>query len=337
LSDNPLARLNTLDGYRRHFMDTALWEPFVRVVCQRHGHTAHTVRAGLAGTCPTFITDDAWVIKFFGRLFDGAAAFDTERRANQLVASDPLIFTPKLMASGQLFETPADWPWPYLIFEYLPGMSIGEVYENVSLDDKLTVARALGEFTRRLHQLPLGDYFPPTWEEYASFLRAQRAHCRAAHQNWGTLPPHLLDQIESFVLSPEALIDSHARPHLIHADLTADHVLGRLEHGHWATLGIIDFGDAMVGNLFYELVALHVDLFRCDKRLLAAYLDAYGLAPDERDGLPRKAMAAALLHRFNVLDTVFSLNHRAREVVSLDQLATLLWDIQVPSTQMQAD
>jgi hygromycin-B 7''-O-kinase len=39
---------------------------------------------------------------------------------------------------------------------------------------------------------------------------------------------------------------------------------------------LIDFGDAMVGDLHYELAALHLDLFDCDKRLLRQFLDHYG-------------------------------------------------------------
>jgi hypothetical protein len=83
----------------------------------------------------------------------------------------------------------------------------------------------------------------------------------------------------------------------------------------------------MIGNFYYELVALHLDLFHGEKRLLAAYLDAYGLDEQARRKLPIRAMKMALLHRFDVLGPVFEREPRLRQVSTLDQLAGMLWDI----------
>ena len=86
----------------------------------------------------------------------------------------------------------------------------------------------------------------------------------------------------------------------------------------------------MIGNILYELSALHMDLFRRDKRLLRAYLDAYGLDEQSRHTLPRRAMSVALLHRFNVLYGLVESHPRAQECSSLDELAVLLWDVNAP-------
>ena len=83
----------------------------------------------------------------------------------------------------------------------------------------------------------------------------------------------------------------------------------------------------MVGDLYYELSALHLDLFDCDKRLLRAYLDAYGADERTRRALPARAMSAALLHRFNVLVGTFEPRPDARQAETLEDLATLLWDV----------
>lgn len=327
-----LPQLETIEGYRRYFMDLASWRPHVQTVCRRHdGLTGREVRPGLAGTYPTFIVDDRWVVKFYGRLFDGALGFETERDVGALLASTPEIPAPAILASGDLCPGSSAWPWPYLIFEFIPGVSIGEVYEQVSLDDKLALARYLGEVTGRLHRLPVAGstVFRPSWDTYLDLLRAQRARCAATHRGWGTLPEPLIEQIESYALPAEALVDPDTPPYLIHADLTRDHILGRLCGGRWTTSAIIDFGDAMVGNLYYELSALHLDLFGCDKRLLRAYLDAYGVDERTRQGLPARAMSAALLHRFGVLSGAFESRPDARGAETLDDLATLLWDVDV--------
>ncbi|MBE0699083.1 MAG: phosphotransferase, partial [Anaerolineaceae bacterium] len=129
-------------------------------------------------------------------------------------------------------------------------------------------------------------------------------------------------QIEKFLPPLETLVDHNRPVHLIHSDLTRDHLLGQVVEGRWQTLGLIDFGDAMTGDLLYELAALHLDLFRGDRRLLSTFLAAYGLNPAERSGLARKALATALLHQFNVFG---GLPPEMLQVKTLEALAETLW------------
>jgi hygromycin-B 7''-O-kinase len=322
-------QLENIEGYRRYFTDPIAWQPYVEQVCRRHTLSpGRVVRIGLPGTCPTFIVDDRWVVKFFGRLFEGSRSFQVEAELGKWAETQALPF-PGIVAEGRLFQAGACWPWPYLVFEYVPGESIGEVFEQVGLEDKLTLARWMADITRRMHQavLPVSDVFQPVWDAFTGLLQSQRGGCRQSFQEWGVLPEHLLEQLDDFLLPVEELVDARATPHLIHADLTADHVLGRLESGRWHSLALIDFGDAMTGNLYYELVALHLDLFHGDKRLLAAYLDAYGLDEQARRHLPVRAMNMALLHRFNVLGPVFERDPNLRQVSTLKELADALWNV----------
>lgn len=326
-------QLENIEGYRRYFADPAAWRPYVEQVCLRHALGAgRAIRIGVPGTCPTFIVDDLWVVKFFGRLFDGAHSFQVELELGKWAGAlaQPLPVA-QIVAEGQLFEAGrGGWRWPYLIFRYVPGESIGEVYKQVGMEDKLALARWMADLTRRMHQAALyaSDIFRPAWDAFIDLLQSQRRGWRQSFQKWGCLPEHLLAQVDNFLLPVEELVDSRSAPHLIHADLTADHVLGRLEGGRWNSLALIDFGDAMIGNLYYELVALHLDLFQADKRLLAAYLDAYGLDEQAHRKLPVRAMNMALLHRFNVLGPVFARNPILRQVSTLDELADVLWNVE---------
>jgi hygromycin-B 7''-O-kinase len=333
LSEEPLSPLNDIDVYRRHFMDVDLWRPYVEAVCRRHALLpCDQVRIGVPGSCPAFIVNERWVVKFFGRLFGGEESFQVERQANLLVAAEPAIPTPTLFGDGLLFEQAVDWPWPYLIIEFVPSVSIGEVYEAVRPDDLIQVARDLGVIVRRLHQLPLADTPPhlPTWQRYHAFLQELTQTCYARHREWGGLPEHLLERLDSYLLPPDQLIDFTARPHLIHADITADHILGRLEGDRWTTLALIDYGDAIVANLTYELIALHMDLFRCNKTLLHAFLDSYGLNALQRKALPRHAMSVTLLFEFDVLGVFFAKHRAVQEIATLEALAILLWDTDSP-------
>ncbi len=318
-----LALLDDIDNYRSLFTSVEFWEPAVKIVCQRHNLAPNgPVRIGVPGTCPTFITAERWVIKFFGRLFEGGKSFAVEKEAGQLVALDPAIPAAQVIAQGELGA--GGWPWPYLVYAYIPGISLGELAGQVAEEDWLRIAHELGEIVRRLHALPLDNstVFPNNTRSYLQFLQAQRAACVANHRSWGSLPAHLIEQIENFLPPLDTLID-HSRPaHLIHADLTRDHLLGQVVNRRWTTLGLIDFGDAMTGDLLYELAALHFDLFRGRRQLLNTFLDAYGLDAPARRGLARRAMATALLHQFDLFS---GLAQETLQTSSLEALTEVLW------------
>jgi hygromycin-B 7''-O-kinase len=323
-----LALLEQHENYCNFFMDLELWEPFVRWVCKENALSCRQIRTGLAGTCPTFIVDDAWVVKLFGRLFEGGAAFRVEREAARLISQVENIPAPAVLAEGQLLSPGKDWHWPYLVFEFIPGVSIGEVFHRISEKDRLRIAAELGAVIYNLHHLPLGDsqVFQPDWSAYLDFLNGQQQVCVTRHREWGRMPAHLVDLIDSYLFPLDDWIDMDKTPHLIHADLTRDHLLGKLEEDQWHTGGLIDFGDAMIGDLYYELAALHLDLFHGDKKMLKRFLETYGSIPVD-DRFVRKAMTATLLHQFDVMGPLFERLPHLRAVPQLQELAALLWDI----------
>jgi hypothetical protein len=343
-NSSPSGLFSDTPFYSAHFMDLTWWEPYVRLVCNRHGFGCERVIPGLPGSFPTFIvgldaqdgkqTHQSVVVKFFGSLFDGADSFRIERCCGYWWRQHSMpIPSPGILAEGQL-----DPDWYYLIFEHVPGVSIGLVRNQLSQDDWLSVARQMGEYARRLHALTAGclpELLPtikPAWDEYASFLLSQRSQCLANHRAWNDLPVHLLDQLEDFVLPVEHLINFSAPPHLIHADLTADHLLGRLAPSdpasampatkEWHSLAIIDWGDAMIGNILYELVALHLDLFQANKHLLHTCLEVYGLPDFFQHDFPRKALSMVLLHQFPVHSRVYAPHQDAQ---TLQELAERLF------------
>jgi len=322
--------------YAAHFMDLTLWDIYVRQVCEYHGFNCGKVIPGVPGTFPTFIVElipderqqsfQFVVVKFFGPLFDGASSFRIERDMGHWIEKQSLtIPSPVILAEGRLNED-----WQYLIFEHINGVSIGQVRDKLTKDDWSLVARQMGGYIHQLHALSAGHALElprsmlPCTDTYVSFLQRQRLILLSNHKEWNDLPAHLLDQLEGFVLPAESLIDFSAPPTLIHADLTADHLLGSLVNGRWQSLAIIDWGDAMTGNLLYELVALHLDLFHSDKMLLRECLDAYGLPSFYWHDFPRKALSMVLLHQFPMPAWVYE---PYQEVHSIQELAEGLFAV----------
>jgi hypothetical protein len=341
--------------YSAHFMDLAIWEPLVLQVCRQHGLGCRSIDPGVPGTFPTFIveldseinqtTPQAVVVKFFGSLFNGPGSFCVEKEIGQWLSQQSLlIHSPAILVADQL-----DQAWSYLIFERVEGVSIRQFRQSLSDHAWGVVAEQMGVFTKALHTISAvsmpgivklsGD---SSWSDFVDFLERQRAGCIANHHQWADLPGQLLSQIQDFLLPIEDLLDLSSTPHLIHADLTGDHLLGRLTtdadlhpfaafsslppRGEWENLAIIDWGDARLGNILYELVALSMDLFLADKRLLKIYIDAYGLPDFYCQDFARKALCMVLLHQFPIPAQVYAPYLHAQ---NLNELAQGIFGVQI--------
>jgi hypothetical protein len=334
--------------YTAHFMDDALWEPFVRRLCEQHGFGCRRVRSGSPGTFPTFVVElelngsqlppHSVVVKFFGPLFEGFSSYRIEREMGLFLAQQPLLVrSPAILAQAQL-----DQEWWYLIFEGISGVSIGQVRQSISADAWAGVAEQMGAFIKALHTvtataLPVlaMQISAKGWSGFVDFLEMQRVSCLANHQRWGDLPPHLLSQVQGFLLPVDQLLDLSSPPHLIHADLTSDHLLGRLvpnteippvgphlplpAGAGWDSLAIIDWGDTRIGNVLYEMVALYLDLLQGDKRLLNICLEAYGLTDFYKNDFPRKALC-----QFPIPAGVYEPH---QDAATLDELAERLFGL----------
>jgi len=319
-----------MDRYRRLFMDATYWAPFVRAVCERHGlQPANEIRAGpVPGTYPVFIVDDRWVVKFFGTQFNGQRTFAVELEVNRLLSATRAVPSPALAAHGHLLEGDGEGcRWPYLIFEFMREGSLGEVRERMSPLDKMAIARAVGAISHRLHSVDLRDtaVLRPTWDYYYEMLRSQSVDCAARHRAWRSLPEPLIGQIEGFLPPPEELVAGRNRPALLHGDLTADHILVAHDGAGWKLKAIIDYGDALVGDPLYELIALHLDLFRYDKGLLRECLAAYGCQEPIGSEMARKLLSLCLLFPFNAFHDYFIRNPAASAITNLEELADRLW------------
>lgn len=314
---------STAREYAERFTDPTYWRPYVEEVCARHALPCSVIRAGLPGSNAVFLVDQRYAVKLYPDLFGGARSYPIERACYGLVAGAQGIPAPGLVAAGELFDRDG-WPWPYIVTTVIPGLSLGE--SRADYGDRELLAAWLGPTLRRIHALPIAaaPALPLGWAAYRDFLIYLRAGVAARHAEWGALPAHLQAQLDDYMPAVDALYDAGMPPCLVHGDLNRDHVLGEEREERWEPTGLIDFGDARVGDPAYDLVALHLGLFDTDKHLLRIFLDAYG-DPRMASALPRRAMALTLLFEFNVLEGL-----PLDQVATLDELATRLWDLDAP-------
>lgn len=324
--------LDSIEDYRRRFADPAYWRPYVGEVCHHHGLAQGEVspKVGVPGTYPVFIVDHRWVIKFFGRLFNGGAVFRSELEANRIVSGKLEVPIPPLVAHGSLFGDTAEWSWPYLVFEFLPDDSLSHVRDEVSLTNMMSIAEELGHIVSRLHSLPLpdGSALRPTWDHYTRLLESGRAGCEQRHREWGDLPGRMLSQVEAFIPSAKDLVPRAGPPTLLHGDLTADHILVRRVGSVWRIRALIDFGDAIAGDPLFELIAPHLDIFHINKELLRVFMHAYQPSLHLDHIQAQKLLCLCLLHPYNVFPGFFQEHPEAVQLTSLADLASWLWRIE---------
>ena len=324
----------TEDDYRVHFTNVDFWQPYIREVCIQQGFVPQAIRPGAWGTNPVYIADtDAGrvVIKLFTALFGGRTGAWQETEVYRLLMGVPDIPAPSVLALGELFAGHPDWSWPYLIVSVIPGSSLGDVRDQVSHADLISLARALGLIVRHIHAFPIDSAaMRASHQRFMPFLRRQRATCVERHRKWNVLSSPLIAQLEDYLPHADhvdSLLDRTGL-NLGHNDLNHDHVLGEFDAaGRWRANGIIDFGDADVCDRLYDLAVIHHGLFLGDKTLLSAFLGAYGADEGMRDRFVYRAMCYTLLHRFPLLNDDGALQAHAAHATSLDALADEVWRI----------
>lgn len=296
-----------------HRTDVDFWWPYVAEVLIRHGLVDSRLEpvAGFNATWPTFLYGDV-VVKLFGYHQSWRASHSGESAAQALVATDPDIAAPRLLAVGRLFDD-ADAGWPYLVTTRMPGLASWRA--ELTAPQRLSLAADLGRQVRRVHALrPHGIATEADWLSPSPADAARRS----------SLPPHLIAQIDGFLarLAPFDRV-------FVHGDLIENHVY--VENGRFT--GIIDWGDAIVTDRHCELIQLYRDTFRCDKALFRTFLGACDWPV--RDDFPRRALGLAL-HRqavglaqhpsIDVFEPIAAL-YPLQDIATLDELATALFAV----------
>jgi len=289
--------------YGEHLGDVDYWGAYVVEVARREDLPESQVEAPFVGTFPTFLIGEC-VVKLFGPGFDGAESWAAERAMHELLASRPGIPAPALIAAGALFDDEQEWTWPYLVTRRLRSQPVRE--RPLTGTAGVSIAGQLGEAVAALHAL-----VPPDEVDDRDLVSHLRSEAPARLAEFG-LPAHLVEQV------PEFLGDAPPAATLVHADITADHLF----HDGQAMTGIIDWGDAIVADPYYELVAIAFDCFDADSRLLAAFLRGYGWVVDA--DFARNAIQAVCEFQFNAIERIAAIVD-LRLVPTLDVLGDRLF------------
>ncbi|HSJ49793.1 MAG TPA: aminoglycoside phosphotransferase family protein [Actinomycetota bacterium] len=314
------------DAYERSLDDPVFWKPYARAALRLSGlEDEGEVRTHVPTTHVAALVGDQYLVKLHYEDWFGEDCFQTEREAYRMLVDHDLP-VPDLLAEGALYDE--GWRWPFLVMTAMGGRSLRDVGDSVTPEDYVRAAAWLGEAVRALHGVPIRDGERISHEVYCDLIRVRMQRSHHDHEVWGSLPTLLVPRIRDYLWKARTLIDPEIeRPVFLHGDLHAGNVFVRGEPGGLEACGLIDFNDAYEGDPHYDLVAIHAKALRGDKRLLETFLDAYGWGELGRRW-PQRMMALTLAHDFDMMQPFAG--RIPDEVESLDDLASLLWDLDAP-------
>lgn len=305
MRDYLLPTVDSWEEWGRIFTNASVWRPVVEQIWAENATLAlvtgipapRRLTAGFPGTCAVWVIEspvarDAVVVK----LFPPMVARDHRRELivyRLLQGRVPGL--PALLADG-VFRDRIDWP--YLVTACLPGDAWRDVRSRMKRANQWAIMAELGRAVRAVHTVPLAD--AGSWPSCSDWemLWQRRAPKTATDLRERTLLREpLIDELEALTAGMDW---SGARPVLLHADLTEDHLLAAERDGRWSMTGLLDWADAEVGDPYYEWVALWFSICRRDAALFRAFMEGYDASLHlDVDRL----LAFTLLHRFgaNVL------------------------------------
>jgi hygromycin-B 7''-O-kinase len=305
-----LPGIDTLAEFEAFRLQSERWCPAVAAVLQEHGLSSDDLENLGGGNL--IVGTQTHVIKLAPRTF--AREIQAETTFLQHAPPDLPLSLPLLHASGEVDS------WTYVIETRLPGETLGSRWEEVEMDDRVMILRAIGRWLAVLHHSEIRSHgvLADAWSD---FLSKQLAACASRQSRWG-VSSSIVDGIENYLDS--AAVTGRTTTTMLHADLTDENVLLERDGSRWRISAVIDFGDARIGDPLYDLITPGLLIARGDRLLLEALLDGYGIEPSMRSAALRKTlMAYSILHSFNDLTRYTSWGNGSAH--SIEELAEIMF------------
>jgi len=337
-----MPEINTIADWSTVFRDLAVWRPLVLAILRRHQladcYACLDIRPGLvAGTHAVFVVNEDLVVKLYGPFWPADQRQELATLSLLAHRSRPLgdVRVPRILAGGALdglVSGTGGRSWPYTVLEYLPGVQLANVWPDLTGAQRRGIAAQLGSTLASLHGTPVDSSERDQGaRDWLDFVETQTATAQARHRSWQSLPDQLIDELPAFLQSIGPLPRRGWQPALLHCDITAEHVLLRQEVDHdiasgWHINGLIDFGDARIGDPEYDLLAIFLSALASDRAAFAALIKAYDrrLAADAQ--LHLRLTAYMFLHAFPLFNELpDSLRHRLQSATDLKAAATAIW------------
>jgi hygromycin-B 7''-O-kinase len=298
--------------------DVITWLPAIHVICQRHGLSSDTLVRLDDGTNVIFTDGENYIIKLFPPYW--RREMQTERMVAEHVYDRLPIMTPHIVAHGELEG------WPYLVMSRLKGIYLGDVWDNIEYENRLSIIGDLGKIVKNFHVL-LTQEAAGGEASWRTLIQRRLKECEHQQRKEG-VPEYFLQQIPAFLTKASPLFPQDFKPTMLCGDWHQHHLLVTEQRGRWKLCGLFDFDDAQIGFHEYDLASVGLFMTYGQSELLQTFLLEYGYASkDLNESLTRRLMAYSLLHRYRKLNWIQKELVRKPSIASLEELAQAIYGL----------
>ncbi|MCB9639477.1 MAG: phosphotransferase [Myxococcales bacterium] len=303
-------------AFERWVDDATSSETLARILCAQEKISFERMERAKDGSLPVFFLDDARVIKIFPLLFQDE--WVNECAVLEKVQGQLPCEVPEVLSTGS-------WEgWHYVLMRRLQGRSVVQVWDDLSLDEKLELSEQLGACLRALHQIPSEKIASLPWG-WGALYQERRERLLEHHRGKG-LSEAWCEQLEGFLdrFVHEELFSVENRV-LLHTEIMRAHVFCSRGDGEKTYVsGFLDFEPSMVGPREYEFASVGIFWAQGDPAILRRLCLGYGFAEHELNHtLQCRWMAQVLLHRYSHLPWYFRFMPMREEADTFEKLAAL--------------
>lgn len=242
------------------------------------------------GSCFTFDAGTL-VYKFYAPIFP--EDFGREKLSLEFLAGKLSVPTPEIVAAGTLDD------WHYIVMTRLAGVTLLDLWPNLSAADRARVAAASGALLAAIHALDVPGELnalnaPEGWPQ---FIEQQLASVVARNSGMG-IAESWIAQLPEFMASHATALRAPKRMFL-HTEFGTPHLL--VDPETLALTGLVDFEPSLVGNPGYDWPSIGLFMTPCDRASFRAFAAAHGDAPP-----PGEILAWHMMHRYGSLRQLFA-------------------------------
>jgi hygromycin-B 7''-O-kinase len=232
------------------------------------------------------------IVKIFAR--DEKVFCDNERLFLERLCGRTTFSVPEVVFHG------TQKGYPYIIMTKLTGMPFKTVWNDLDMNEKLSITGNLGHVLKELHTVPvsLAEGSRPVWEE---FIESQKKNLESNHRSFG-LPEKRIAEIAR-IIQDGSEIEKYNSPVVCHTEIMPEHLFLERDRGSWRVSGMIDFEPSMLAVPEYEFCAVGIFITCGSRELFTEFLHSYEYnSSDCVDSVTRML----LLHRYSYMEWFIS-------------------------------
>lgn len=275
----------------------------------------------------TFSIDDRYVIKIFSGYSEIIGRAGNEERAYRL-AKEAEIPVPEVYFSDDVRKV---IPYEYLITEFIQGVSLKTIWEDLSPEEKKSYLKDLGAIAGKLHRVRLPDFGDQIeggiFERTSSFqfYFQQRVTDMAGKlRTFKTLPKEKISAIEKY-FQTAPIFQITPLPSLVHRNFVFNNILAK----DGVVQGIIDWEWSCAGHSEEDLSSFFYRGLKMNKEHISIFLDSYSAFHSVDAGFNDRIWAYNLLYYIWVLPYAFSIRFTSQKQAEYLEQTEKLFDLVV--------